>query len=204
MPGYEKEAFMKEIFKGMNLWDDVPREFEMADLTYEMVMSASAFAQFKRHRMLTLLKMQYDPKLGYTIPESITKAGAETVFRNTMKMNEELFHKIHEKNPDAAPYVLANAHNRRILVKTNIRELYKISRLREDLHAQWDIRDKASKMSELARQVAPLSCMMLGGKHEFQKIYNHAMAHELYRWERKLEAQQRKEERQELGKEQQK
>jgi flavin-dependent thymidylate synthase len=176
MPFREREAFMKEILKGMNLWDDVPREFEMADLTYELVMSASAFAQFKRHRMLTLLKTQYDPKLGYTIPTSIKESGAEARYRKCMSRNEDLFYMIFEKNPDAAAYVVTNGHNRRILVKTNLRELYKISRLREDLHAQWDIRGDVKKMTALARQVMPLAGMLLGGKHEFekikQKIYN--------------------------------
>ena len=53
----------------------------------------------------------------------------------------------------------------------NIRELYHVSRLREDPTAQWDIRDKAEKMSNLARRVMPITSSLLGGKSDYPKIY---------------------------------
>jgi thymidylate synthase ThyX len=42
--------------------------------------------------------------------------------------------------------------------------------MREDAHAQWDIRYKANKMVNLAKEVAPLTTMFMGGKHEFDNI----------------------------------
>ncbi|MCK4695041.1 MAG: FAD-dependent thymidylate synthase, partial [Candidatus Cloacimonetes bacterium] len=63
-----------------------------------------------------------------------------------------------------------NAHRRRVLVSVNPRELYHVSRLREDAHAQWDIKNTARDMLHLAKQVAPLTFMLSGGKDEFEKL----------------------------------
>ncbi|MBC8550853.1 MAG: FAD-dependent thymidylate synthase [Candidatus Brocadiales bacterium] len=50
------------------------------------------------------------------------------------------------------------------------RELYHISRLREDGHAQWDIRDTAHNMLQLAKQQAPLTFMLACGKDKFEEV----------------------------------
>ncbi|HEB36765.1 MAG TPA: hypothetical protein ENI18_13150, partial [Candidatus Aminicenantes bacterium] len=57
------------------------------------------------------------------------------------------------------------------LLKVNARELYHISRLREDATAQWDIRRTAGAMSRLAKKVMPLTCLLMGGKDSYSKIY---------------------------------
>ena len=67
--------------------------------------------------------------------------------------------------------MLTNAHRRRVLLKVNARELYHISRLREDATAQWDIRSVAGEMSRLAREVMPLTCLLLGGKDTYPDRY---------------------------------
>jgi len=71
----------------------------------------------------------------------------------------------------AADYILTNSHRRRVLFKTNARELYHISRLREDATAQWDIRAITGRMSALAKKTMPLTCLLLGGKDAFPEIY---------------------------------
>jgi thymidylate synthase ThyX len=172
----EKKELLMSMLENMQQWDGVPREFEIPDLSYEIYMSASCFAQFKRHRMLTLLPGEYNVSFGYTIPQSIIDTGLKPSFVEIMKKTDKLHLKIKEHEPAAATYVLTNAHNRRILVKLNARELYHVSRFREDLHAQWDIRDKAAKMVVLAKEIMPLTMMLIGGKHKFQKIYDSVFA----------------------------
>ena len=54
-----------------------------------------------------------------------------------------------------------------MLIAANPRELYHFSRLREDEHAQWDIKDTAKRLMKLAKKVAPLSFMLSGGKDTF-------------------------------------
>ena len=71
----------------------------------------------------------------------------------------------------AADYVLTNAHRRRALLRVNLRELYHISRLREDAAAQWEIREVAADMSRLAKKAMPLSGLLLGGKDAYPELY---------------------------------
>lgn len=50
----------------------------------------------------------------------------------------------------------------------NAREMYHFSRLREDQHAQWDIRQLAHRMLERAREKLPLTLMLACGKDVFE------------------------------------
>ena len=49
------------------------------------------------------------------------------------------------------------------------RVLYHFSRLRQDHHAQWDIRALADRMLHLARQELPLTLMLACGKDRFDE-----------------------------------
>ncbi len=164
------QAFIKEALKHISEHDKVPREFETSGLIYEIVISASGFAQLKRHRMNTLLSQDYNPDIGYTIPQSIEEIGASRGLKGVCDKSSELYKKFLSKYGRAAEYCLTNAHRRRVIVATNMRQLYHISRTREDKHAQWEIRNIANKMSKLAKNIAPATTILLGGKHEFNEI----------------------------------
>jgi flavin-dependent thymidylate synthase len=169
----EKLGLFRRTFERMEFFDFPLREFEFADLTFELIVSASCFAQLKRHRMATLTVQRYHPSLGVTVPQSIRDIGAEDAFRNLTARTEETWDLLRRGLvPDAAAdYVLTNAHRRRVLFKVNVRELYHVSRLREDATAQWDIRAVVERMKHLAEGVLPLSCLLLGGKDAYPKIY---------------------------------
>ncbi|MBM3284362.1 MAG: FAD-dependent thymidylate synthase, partial [Candidatus Aminicenantes bacterium] len=167
----EKNELFKTSFQHMEFYDFPLREFEHADLTFELVVSAACFAQLKRHRMATLTRQGYDPALGVTMPESVEEVGASAEFREVIDRTNEAHVRLKEEIGEAADYVLTNAHRRRVLLKVNVRELYHISRLREDPTAQWDIRGIAGMMAKEARAVMPLSLMLLGGKSEYPSLY---------------------------------
>lgn len=57
----------------------------------------------------------------------------------------------------------------------NGRELYHYSRLREDAHAQWDIRNIAHRMLAALREKAPYTCMLTGGKSEVSDLFSPTM-----------------------------
>ena len=169
----DKEKYIKTAFKYMEFYDSTLREFEYVSLTFNMILSASCFAQLKRHRMATLTAQKYDPDLGVTVPESIKKVGMADDF---MEMIEETnrVHNILKGEVDiAADYVLTNSHRRRMLFKVNAREFYHFSRLREDAAAQWEIQKVTRKMSELAAEVMPLTCLLVGGKDNYPTLYKH-------------------------------
>lgn len=180
MPARRRRAMFLTVFQRMKFYDFPPREFEHADLTFELVLSASAFAQLKRHRMATLTVQDYDPVLGVTTPPSIIEAGMGSEFADVIGRTERAYVRIAAALGQGAPsvgsgaaaaYVLTNAHRRRALLKLNLRELYHLARLREDAAAQWDIRAIATAMTAAARRAFPLAAMMAGGKDAFPALH---------------------------------
>jgi flavin-dependent thymidylate synthase len=166
-----KKEMLKLALGDMQAYDAVLREFEHLSLTFELVISASCFAQLKRHRLMTITAQPYNPNHGWTIPVSIAEIKEHKSFKETLSRTEEAFDKIAAVNPVAAQYVLTNSHQRRVLVTLDARELYHISRLREDHAAQWDIRDIASRMIEQAKHVMPLALTLAGGKDLYPRVY---------------------------------
>ncbi|MCX7634467.1 MAG: FAD-dependent thymidylate synthase [Syntrophales bacterium] len=156
--------------------DAVLREFEHVEMLFELTVSASCFAQLKRHRMATLTVQDYDPALGFTVPPAVAAVGLEDAFGAIMARTAELYERVREAVPAAAPYCLTNAHRRRVLFKVNARQMYHVSRLRADAHAQWDIRSIATQMMALARQIMPLTMALATGKDDFTNLYERVFA----------------------------
>jgi flavin-dependent thymidylate synthase len=177
MDSESRRNLVAKAFEHAELYDTVLREFEVVSLTFELVVSASCFAQLKRHRMATVLPQPYDPSLGIAIPHSIRGVRGTSAVRRLAREASELFGDVFERSPDAAPYVLSNGHRRRVLFHCNARELYHVSRLRQDEHAQWEIRKLADTMAERARKVMPLTCLFLGGKDAYPELYRQHFGH---------------------------
>jgi flavin-dependent thymidylate synthase len=171
MNARDKTILFKSAFASIKPYDAVLRELENVDLQFELILSASCFAQLKRHRMATILSQDYDPRLGVTVPPAVRAIGKQKEFMEVIKKTNDVFEKIKQKQPLAAAYVLTNAHRKRVLMKLNARELYHLARLRTDAHAQWDIRELSEKMLKQARKVMPLTLMIACGKDSFDKLY---------------------------------
>ena len=167
----EKKALFKTAFDHLQAHDAVLRELENVDLHFELIVSASCFAQLKRHRMSTIISQEYDPQLSVTIPPAIREIGQEKDFMEIMHHTKNAYEQIKKKAPTAAAYVLTNAHRKRVLMKFTARELYHLARMRADAHAQWDIRDLTQKMLQQAKKVMPLTLMMACGKDSFHNTY---------------------------------
>jgi thymidylate synthase ThyX len=168
----EKTDLIKTAFRHLKTYDSVLREFEHIDLHFEVVVSASCFAQLKRHRMATLTCQDYDPTLGVTIPPAISAVNMDKPFLEIIAHTEAVYEQIQQTVPVAAAYILTNAHRKRVALKVNARELYHIARLRTDRHAQWDIRETAERMVALGKKVMPLTLMLATGKDGFASLYD--------------------------------
>lgn len=167
----EKESFLKLAWQHMEFYDFALREFEYLDLQFDLVVSATCFAQLKRHRMATLTTQPYSPELGVTIPPSVEAVGSKKAFLGMIRETNEVYDLMKQKMELGAEYVLTNAHRKRALFKVNARELYHISRLREDMTAQWEIRQLVGEMVRQAKSVMPLACSLMGGKDAYPEIY---------------------------------
>ena len=177
LPQDNKKEIFETAWRNMQFYDSMLREFEYVNLTFNVVLSSACFGQLKRHRMATITSQEYDPRLGMTIPESVREIGMDGYFREIVDRSSEAYDIIKKENPAVAPYVLTNAHRKRVLVRLNAREMYHISRLREDEHAQWDIQNISRYMSEQAKQVMPLTFAFIGGKDKYNEIYQSIYGH---------------------------
>ncbi len=145
------------------------RAFELVQFTFEVVASASCFAQLKRHRMATLIPQAYDPSLGISIPESLLRAGLADALREVAERSAGLYSKMKPSLGAAADYTLTNAHRRRVIVSINARSLYNFAQLRLDRAAQWEIRSLAERMIALARERAPGALALAAGRNAFEE-----------------------------------
>jgi thymidylate synthase ThyX len=153
--------------------DPLLREYELCgSFVAEMVMSSSAFAQMKRHRMNTIISQDYDVNLGVTIPDSIIGIEKEDEFMKVMELSNEFYDQMKSDNEtkEVADYILTNAHRRRILFDANIRQISAFSSERENLFAQWDIRKTANEYVKKMKNFSPLTLDLACGKHEYDDI----------------------------------
>jgi thymidylate synthase ThyX len=170
----ELAGVFEAAMRRMEFFDSPLREFEHVSMTLEVVVSASNYAQLKRHRMSSQTAQPYDPSLGITVPPALVDAGMEDELREFCEQCGALYEDALDIAPAAAPYVLTNAHRRRVLVTANLRELYHLVRLREDHHAQWDIRSLATEIRRAAEREMPLGCLLLCGKDGYVERFERA------------------------------
>lgn len=161
-----KKALIDASLASKQAFDKVDRAFENIDFTFELTLSATNFAQLKRHRISTQIVQDYDPALGVTIPESIRNIHEEKRFMEVIEKSEKFYLELEKEAPVVKNYALTNAHRRRVLFKLNLRELYHFISLRSDAHAQWDIRKTADEMQRLVKEIAPYSTALMLGKSE--------------------------------------
>jgi thymidylate synthase ThyX len=163
----QRREVVLESLRRIGQYETPLRAFELPGFTFELIVSASCFAQLKRHRMATLLPQPYAPELGVTEPDAFAAAGISQGYAEVCRSAETLYRELRELAPAAAAYALTNGHRRRVLFRANARELYHFASLRLDRHAQWDIRRVAEEMIRLARERMPLAMLLAAGKDRF-------------------------------------
>jgi thymidylate synthase ThyX len=148
------------------------REYELGDRIAEITLSASAFAQLKRHRMDTLIPQRYNPSLGWTTPDSIMGTKIADDLEVITNASSALYKDMLASDVpfEVADYALTNAHRRRVLFDSNNRQVHAFCMERENLPAQWDIRRLANQYHELLQQESPLTLRNLTGKDKFYEV----------------------------------
>lgn len=136
---------------------DIPlRELEYGTFTFDLLMDQGAYAEFKRHRMMTQTPQRLTCDLGYATPRRIVEADFEADYRAAMDSAGEAYRKLAAFNPDVAQYVVPNGYNRRVLACFNLRTAYHFCQLRSAANAHFSIRKIAQRMAEEIRRVHPL------------------------------------------------
>jgi thymidylate synthase ThyX len=136
---------------------DVPlRELEYSAYTFDLVMDQGAYAEFKRHRMMTQTPQRLTTELGYATPRLITEAGIASKYEAAMDAAAASYARLYEFNPQVAQYVVPNGYNRRVLAQFNLREAYAFCQLRSARNAHFSIRRIAERIHEELNRVHPL------------------------------------------------
>jgi thymidylate synthase ThyX len=136
---------------------DVPlRELEYCTYTFDLIMDQGAYAEFKRHRMMTQTPQRLTTRQGYATPRLITEAGFGSEYEAAMESASKMFQKLYQFNPVVAQYIVPNGFNRRVLAQFNLREAFAFCQLRSAANAHFSIRRVAQRIYEEIARVHPL------------------------------------------------
>ncbi|SFJ63890.1 Thymidylate synthase ThyX [Paenibacillus sp. UNC496MF] len=140
--GTMSDENMKKFMDGMMFefgkFDNPPEAFKQLDYRAELLISEANWHQLLRHnRKTNFIFNEPTPYQGITIPPRIREAGLEDLLILHANLAESMFKGM---EADIAPYVVLNAHRRRIVAHFDLWEAYHLINLRTSEEAQWDIR----------------------------------------------------------------
>jgi len=150
------EALAESLLGRLGKFDVPLRELEYCTYTFDLVMDQGAYAEFKRHRMMTQTPQKLTTRLGYATPHLITEAGFGSEYEAAMDAASAMFEKFYAFNPNVAQYIVPNGFNRRVLAEFNLREAYAFCQLRSAANAHFSIRRVAQRIYEEMSRVHPL------------------------------------------------
>ncbi len=195
----EKSDNRKFIEKLLNMGHMSPLEHVSFNFGVEGI-SRVCSHQLVRHRVASYSQQsqryvgEHSEKLGgektfeFIVPPAIVNAGKKEWFEDKMsdiqKWYDELIEALGdsgEKSNEDARFILPNAAETKIIVTMNARELLHFFSVRCCNRAQWEIRELATEMLRLAREIIPGIFSKSGpncvggpcteGKMTFGKIY---------------------------------
>jgi thymidylate synthase ThyX len=153
----EKQRKLTDSLLGRLGKYDIPlRELEYSTYTFDLVMDQGAYAEFKRHRMMTQTPQKLTTRLGYATPRLITEAGFGSKYEAAMAAAAAMYEKLYQVNLNMAQYVVPNGFNRRVLAEFNLREAFAFCQLRSAANAHFSIRRVAQRVHEEIARVHPL------------------------------------------------
>jgi thymidylate synthase ThyX len=152
----QKADLADALLKRLGRYDIPLRELEHTIYTFDLVMDQGAYAEFKRHRMMSQTPQNLTCRLGYAVPKRITEAGFEAQYRQAVEQAAAVFEKLQTFNPYVAQYIVPNGFNRRVLATFNLREAYAFCQLRAAANAHFSIRRIAQRITEEIKRVHPL------------------------------------------------
>jgi thymidylate synthase ThyX len=152
----QREKLAEALLGRLGKWDLPLRELEHCTYTFDLVMDQGAYAEFKRHRMMTQTPQLQTAVLGYASPRLMTEAGFGAGYEAAMEAAKSTWEKLHDFNPYVAQYVVPNGFNRRVLATFNLREAYAFCQLRAASNAHFSIRRVAQRVFEEIARVHPL------------------------------------------------
>lgn len=152
----ERDRWATLLLGNLDQHDTPLRELEHTAYTFDLILDQGAYAEFKRHRMMTQTPQALTARLGYTVPRRLVEAGCESIYRSAMQTAAEMYEDLAVWNPQVAAYIVPNSFNRRVLFSLNLREVYAFCQLRSASAAHFSMRRVALRVAEEVQRVHPL------------------------------------------------
>jgi thymidylate synthase ThyX len=152
----DNQAVADALLSRLGKFDMPLRELEHTSYTFDLIMDQGAYAEFKRHRMMTQTPQLLTAALGYAVPRRMLEAGFEAEYCRAMDSAAALWAKLAAWNPQVAQYLVPNGFNRRVLATFNLREAYAFCQLRSAPNAHFSIRKIAERVAQEIQRVHPL------------------------------------------------
>ena len=151
-----RTRIIEAALEDMSPHDPAPREFETISFTFEFCMDYGALREFRRHRMQTLTGQPLTVKHGINVPKVIGEADLEETFREATSHAESAFRAVAEESPRVAQYLVTHAHQQLVLATMNLRECYRVFRLRTSERAHESIRGPMNQALDQAMKFHPM------------------------------------------------
>lgn len=164
----EKKKIFLSIFKDMDFFHSMPKIFESVIIDFEGMVSASCYAQLKRHRESAIFPQAYSYNNPIILPSIFKESDRSTgLFMETVDKFREIYYLIEDYCPKIRDYFLLNCNSRRVYCKFDLKSLYNFFRLRSDEHAQWEIRHLSSEIQNKLHKYNYFSLGLACGKDKF-------------------------------------
>jgi thymidylate synthase ThyX len=151
-----REELADSVLGRLGKYDIPLRELEYSPYLFDLVMDQGAYAEFKRHRMMTQTPQKLTTRLGYATPRLIKESGFGAQYEAAMDAAAQMYEKLYRVSPSLAQYVVPNGFNRRVLAQFNLREAYAFCQLRAAANAHFSIRRVAQRVYEEIERAHPL------------------------------------------------
>lgn len=153
----ELSSLFEKTVKHLDKYDNPAKTLNLINYEAEFIISEACWHQLLRHRKVNWIFGEPSIYNGITIPPRIEESGVVELLLEATEKSEDLFEKLmNEGLSTAAPYVVTNAHNRRVIGKFNLWELFHLVNLRTSEAAQWDIKDVTLDLLEKIRKYHPI------------------------------------------------
>ena len=151
----QRHEIIARSLENLGPHDPLPREFELVDYVFELVMDYGAYREYKRHRMQSYFPQPLTVAHGAVMPPLIEEAGLAGRFNEAVEASEAAFLRLQQSMPEVAPYVVTHAHRRRALVKLNARECFHLFKLRIQRQAHFTIQQVSEAALKPAVEAHP-------------------------------------------------
>jgi thymidylate synthase ThyX len=131
------------------------RAFERTSYRFDILTDYGAFRDLQRHRLLTIEWHRLTTRHGYTLPDAIVEAGAETAWRAVMDQAADVSGALTEAGLlDVSQYVVPMAYRIRFVMEMNAREAMHVIELRTAPQGHPAYRRVCQRMHTLIAEVA--------------------------------------------------